>query len=204
VDVLLNLTEFPETTFPGKEGHTNYNYFYINEFSGMQDKFETERLVLTRISVQDALFFYHLVNTPPWIRFIGDRNIHTVDEAEQYIEKLIINPHIIYWVVTLKAGNTSIGIISFIKRDYLDYHDIGFALLPQYTHNGYAYEASGKVLNYATGILKMPVIAATTIRINVPSIRLLEKLNFRYNKSIEVGDEELLVYTTSSLQTNRG
>ena len=47
---------------------------------------ETERLILSKITVEDAPFILELMNTPGWLKFIGDRNVKTVYEASEYIK----------------------------------------------------------------------------------------------------------------------
>ena len=51
---------------------------------------ETERLIISEISIEDAPFFYDLVNDPEWIQFIGDRNVKTIADAENYLSTKII------------------------------------------------------------------------------------------------------------------
>jgi hypothetical protein len=41
---------------------------------------ETERLLISKFSLDDAPFFLKLANTPNWIKYIGDRNLKTVEE----------------------------------------------------------------------------------------------------------------------------
>jgi len=87
----------------------------------------TARLLIEPLQSSDHPFILDLVNTPGWLEFIGDRNLHSVSEAIVYINKIINNPSIKYWVIKLKESAIPIGIVSFIKRDYLQFHDIGFA-----------------------------------------------------------------------------
>ena len=47
---------------------------------------ETERLLLRNIEVTDAPFFFELFNSEGWLKYIGDRNIKTVADAEQQIK----------------------------------------------------------------------------------------------------------------------
>jgi hypothetical protein len=44
---------------------------------------ETPRLRLRRLVADDAAFYLALVTDPAWIRFIGDKNLHTVEEARR-------------------------------------------------------------------------------------------------------------------------
>src|SRR5215218_9705823 len=90
----------------------------------------TERLLIIPLATSDDSFILELVNTEGWISFIGNRNITSQVEAKAYIQKILENSNCSYWVVKLKEQQQSIGIITYIKRDYLEHHDIGFAFLP--------------------------------------------------------------------------
>lgn len=164
----------------------------------MKDSFETERLLLSKITPKNALFIFELVNTSGWIQYIGDKNIKTLDDANKYIEKLLNTPDLTYWVVKSKDTLSELGVITFMKRTYLDHYDIGFAFMPQYSNKGYAFEASILVLDYVLKELKMPAVVATTLPDNSNSIRLLERLGLQYEKRITFENTELLVYNASS------
>ncbi len=161
----------------------------------METIYTTERLSLSKLCIDDYEFMNELVNTSEWIKFIGDRNINTEEDAKNYVQKVIDNPNVIYWVAKLKTENTKIGIITFIKRDYLEHNDIGFAFLPKYAKKGYAYEATMPVLNDA--ITNHKRILATTIKENINSIKLLEKLGLSFKNEIEVGKDLLQIYSTT-------
>ncbi len=161
----------------------------------MKKNYTTQRLTLQKLSEDDAGFVNALVNTEGWIRFIGDRNVKSTDDAKAYIQKILANQNINYWVVKLQDSNTPIGIVTFIKREYLDHPDIGFAFLPEYAKKGYAFEAAKVVLNDSMDDPAHTYILATTIKENEKSISLLEKLGLRYLKEIENEDEKLLVYS---------
>ena len=160
----------------------------------MQKNYTTDRLLLTELTFDDIEFVMKLVNTDEWIKFIGQRNIKTVEDAKVYIQKLIDNPNINYWVVKLQ-DQTPIGVITFIKRVYLDHHDIGFAFLPRYAKKGYAYEAALAVLNDVMKDITHSTVVATTVPENVNSIMLLEKLGFAFSKEFENEGEKLFLYS---------
>lgn len=160
----------------------------------MKEKLESDRLYLRPINTADYIFIKTLVNTEGWIKFIGDRKIHTDDDAKNYVRKIIDNRSVIYWVVTFKNTNIPIGVITLIKRDALEFHDLGFAFLPEFTKNGYAFEASGLILDELKSTLSYPNILAITIPENSKSIALLEKLGFIFNEETIIEDESLLVY----------
>ncbi len=165
----------------------------------MQNKIITDRLSLNLLTLDDRDFVKSLVNTQGWIKFIGDRNVHTDDDAIAYINKIRNTQNLYYWVVSIKKENTPIGIISFLKRDYLENFDIGFAFLPEYNGNGYAYEAAKKVLSLVSKNPQYTVVLATTVPQNTNSIKLLIKLGLHFGKEIEVEKQKLHVYSNAIL-----
>ena len=75
----------------------------------------------------------------------------------------------------------------WIKRDYLEFFDFGFALLPDFYKKGYVTEASIAYLKYFFTNKSNLSIAA--INKNKPSIKLLERLEFEFFKEIEYEKE---------------
>src|SRR5664279_3267525 len=158
----------------------------------MQTTYVTSRLFLSPLSADDAAFICELVNTEGWLRFIGDRKVTDHESAVAYIQKIMDNANVIYWVVRIKDVQKPIGVITLIKRDYLDFPDIGFAFLPAHAGKGYAYEAVKTVLD---SLNSNPTILAITVQDNTRSIQLLEKLGFNLDKEVEQEGGTLLVYT---------
>lgn len=157
----------------------------------------TSRLLIKPLSLYDDEFIFELVNTEGWIKFIGNRNITSQLDALAYIQKILDNENIFYWMVQLKDSQESIGLVTFIKRDYLSHHDIGFAFLPGFQKMGYAYEATMAVLDKLISELKLSHIVATTVPGNIKSIKLLQKIGLTFEKEIEVEKEKLHVYGMS-------
>lgn len=160
----------------------------------MKNYFITERLSLSPLTLADDRFILELLNTPGWLEFIGDRNVQTPEQARDYISKINENSKVKYWVVRLRHQGTPIGIITYIKRDYLEFKDIGFAFLPVYTKKGYAFEATTSVLNHLTETPEIKSILATTVKDNVNSICLLDKMGFRFDRQIRIEAQNLLLY----------
>jgi RimJ/RimL family protein N-acetyltransferase len=161
----------------------------------MQATYTTERLFLRNLKADDNAFIFELLNTPGWIKFIGDRNIKTSEDADKYIQKITGNPDINYRVVTLQQDKTAIGLVTLIKRNYLDHPDIGFAFLPAYNRQGYAFEATNTVLYDLLKKSAYSTVLATTIPENNASIHLLKNLGFSFSKEITNEGEQLHVFT---------
>jgi RimJ/RimL family protein N-acetyltransferase len=152
---------------------------------------ETERMVLRQFCLDDASFILTLVNTPSWIAFIGDKNIHSIEAAEQY---LIDGPMKSYAAngfglsaVISKETNSPIGMCGLVNRDSLEDIDIGFALLPQYTGHGYAYEVASATMHHAKHSLGIQKVIAITDPKNISSIKLINKLGLQFEKTVELG-----------------
>jgi len=155
---------------------------------------ETERLVLRRLTTDDAAFILELLNDPAFLRYIGDKGVRTDADACRYIAT---GPMASYerhgfglYRVELKDGGEPIGMCGLLKRDYLPDVDIGFALLPAYRSKGYTLEAASAVLAHARDTLGLERVLAITSPDNVASIGLLERLGFRFDRMARPAENE--------------
>ena len=163
----------------------------------------TERLLLDILTPEDHEFIFQLVNTKEWIEFIGSRNVYSEEDAIAYIDKILSSENIFYWVVRKKSENVPVGIITFLKRQYLDHFDIGFAFLPEFMGRGYAYEAAKEILFMVCKNPDSDPVLATTIPDNINSIKLLLKLGFHFEKEIDVDGKKIQVYSNSGEKAAR-
>jgi len=151
-------------------------------------------LTLRPIAIVDAEFMLEIVNSPGWLKFIGDRNVHDIIDAEAYIQRILDNPLYFYHVIEMNDTTDPVGVISFLKRDTQQYYDIGFALLPTYEGSGIAFEAASKYLSTIQSLQTFDNIIAICVPENLKSIRLLKKLGFSYQNDFKQGDEVLSLY----------
>jgi RimJ/RimL family protein N-acetyltransferase len=155
---------------------------------------ETDRLRLRRLSVaDDAKFILRLLNEPSFIQNIGDRGVRTVEDARGYILKGPIASYEKFgfglMLVELKESGAPIGICGLLKRDIFEDVDIGYALLPEFWSRGYAFESAYAVMSYAREKLGSKQVLAVVNPDNQSSIRLLEKLDFRYARMVQLSDD---------------
>lgn len=164
----------------------------------MEIVIETPRLLLQKFIVEDAPFMLELLNTPLWIKFIGDRNVKTVAESEQYLLNGYIKSYQThgfgFYKVVLRETNEAIGICGIIKRDYLEDADIGFAFLPQFLGKGYGFESASATLDYAQNALKIKRLVAIVNPENIISIGLIKKIGMQFEKTIYSNKEELMLF----------
>lgn len=162
--------------------------------------FKTERLWLKPTNVDDAAFLQQLMNSPDWLRYIGDRQIHSEGDARRYIEDKIKPQYerlgFGAYTLSLLEGGAKVGICGLYDREGIDGIDIGFALLPAFTKQGYAWEAAYCLKQMAYGLFGLKKLSGITRRDNIASQRLLEKLGLVNQGSIQLPPEKvpLLLY----------
>jgi len=161
---------------------------------------ETGRLSLREFNTTDAAFIIQLLNSEGWLKFIGDRHIKTLEQAENYLTNGPMKSYSVNGfglsMVELKNTHTPIGMCGLIKRDNLPDIDIGFAFLEEFMGNGYAFEIAQATINFAKENLHKETILAITIPTNVRSINLLKKIGMKFEKnfSFEGSTEELMLF----------
>lgn len=145
----------------------------------------TPRLCMRRLHEDDATFILKLLNEPSFLKHIGDRKVRTLDDACDYIRGQctgLNGPK--EWgmrMIALKNG-APIGICGLLKREFLDHPDIGYALLPEYTGQGYAAEAADSMLNYGRSALGFDRILAIVNPENDRSVKLLKKVGMAFER----------------------
>jgi RimJ/RimL family protein N-acetyltransferase len=161
---------------------------------------ETERLQLRRLTLDDAAFLIEVFNDPAFKRFVGDRNIHTVDQARAFIEKGPFESYrrfgFGHYIVRLNGSGRPIGICGYVKRDALQDVDIGFSLLPPFRSQGYAFEAASAMMAYGRDTLGFRRIVAIASPDNDASIRLLGRLGLTFEGRVKLSADcdELNLY----------
>ena len=155
---------------------------------------ETQRLVLRKLAPDDAEFILGLLNQPSFLRYIGDKEVRNEADAVRYIQDGPVASYEKFgfglYLVQLKEGGVPIGMCGLLKRDSLPDVDVGFAFLPNYWLQGYAFESASAVMTYGREVLGIRRIVAITSLNNVASIRLLEKLGLKFERLIKLSEEE--------------
>ena len=162
--------------------------------------FQSERLIIRPTLEQDAELIYQLMNSPKFIKYVGDRQLYSLKDAEKYIQdKMLPQLHSLgysnYSLINKKNG-AKIGICGLYDREGLDGIDIGFGILAPYEGLGYAFESSSRIIKAGFEELEISEIKAITNKENISSQCLLVKLGFNLKGTIMLANEndELLLY----------
>lgn len=176
----------PKSNLPKKE-----NNFY-----------ETERLLIRPVAVDDTDIIFQLYNMPNFIKFIGNKNINSLSDAENYIKSKFL-PQIEKrgfgnYILVLKEGNQKIGSVGIFEREGLGVVDIGFSVLEKFEGKGLMFEAAQKVKSIGMEEFGLNKISAITSKDNFSSQKLIERLGLKFQKYVTLPneDEELMYYET--------
>ena len=151
---------------------------------------ETKRLQLLEFEKSHAAFILELVNEPAWLKYIGDKHIHNLEDAQNFIENNLRTSYAKngfgLYLAQLKATGEPIGMSGLVNRSGLDNIDIGFSFLARHRRKGYAYESSKAMLAYAKNSLRIDRVVAISHIDNPASGNLLEKLGLTFDRIIEL------------------
>ena len=116
--------------------------------------------------------------------------MRTVADAENYLKS---GPMASYGthgfglnMVLLKQQEIPIGMCGLVKRDELEYPDLGYAFLPEFWGKGFATEAGESILMDAVHTHQLKVVMAVTVPDNAPSSQVLIRLGFTLTGQIEL------------------
>lgn len=143
---------------------------------------ETDRLVLRRLSLNDAKEIYELRSDAKVAALIGKEPYLGIEEAMEYIGKIdnLVNKNeCIFWAVSLRGDSTLIGAVCLWNFDIAKGTvEIGYELLEGFQGKGMMREVIVPVLEYAFEVMGAEIITAFPSGENLSSVKLLEKLGF--------------------------
>ena len=141
-------------------------------------------------------------NDPAFIRHVTDRGIRTLPDAQDAMREGILRMYEEHgygpYRVALTATDQPIGICGLFKRDCFDVPDIGYATLPEFCGNGFAYEAACAVIDNAPGLGFERLLAIISPK-NDASIGLIRKLGFDFERMHRMpdDDDDVCIYSKS-------
>ena len=148
---------------------------------------------LRKFSPEDAEFILRLLNEPSFIKNIGDKGVRTLDDARFYI---LNGPVASYekfgfglWLVESRESGILMGMCGLLKREALEDVDIGYAFVPEFWLKGYALESALAVISYAREPLGLKRVVAIVNCDNESSIRLLERIGFRFERMVRLAED---------------
>jgi RimJ/RimL family protein N-acetyltransferase len=164
---------------------------------------DSNRLSIRQLKLSDAEFMVELLNEESFIRYIADKNVRSIADAEKHLEE---GPLASYkkwgfglYLVELKTSNVALGLCGLLKREELEGPDLGFAFLPKHCGQGYAVEAATRVLQHELYAHSLQSILAITRPDNHSSNQLLRKVGFVQTGVIDLYDSQNNFYQYTAI-----
>lgn len=158
----------------------------------------TRRLKLTEFTLDDAEVVLRILNDPGFHANIGDRKIRSVEEAKTYLRNAIFPSYeelgFSMFRLALKETDEVIGMCGLLKRDSLDYVDVGYALLQEHSGKGYASEAVEETIKLGLEDFNLDTLAAIISPHNQASIRIVEKFGFHFDRVIRMNERDVKLF----------
>jgi len=158
---------------------------------------ETERLLLREFVREDLNDFFSLVSDPEVTRYTHDGG-KTLDEVRTGMEERMFRDYKEHgygrWAMIFKPTGQLIGFAGLKYLPDLGEVDLGYRLMKAYWGQGLATEASKALLAYGFDVLRLPRIIGMADAENKASIRVLEKVGFRFEKLTTEKDYQIAWY----------
>ena len=144
---------------------------------------ETKRLIIEHFTCTD-IHMWASIEADPLVRKFVDGKCLSREEAGHYV-KMNMDSYAENgfgrFAVRSKTSKLLIGMCGFLRQD--EEIDFGYRYSAETWGKGIGYEAANKVLNYGLEHLKLKKICAGVAIENIPSIKILEKLGFKFEKN---------------------
>jgi ribosomal-protein-alanine N-acetyltransferase len=149
--------------------------------------FETERLFLRRMTLDDIDFYIKHFSAPDIVRstlYDAPADLGTaIDELKKYCIDGFLNDSSIRWGIALKESPDLIGTCGFYKWDKIAKQaEIGYDLAASFRRRGIMAEALTAMIDYAFGPVRLDRLEALVEQSNEGSTRLLRKLGFKIER----------------------
>lgn len=157
---------------------------------------ETGRLILREFSLEDAQDFYELNLDKEVMKYTADKAFSSVEESADLIrnyKQYELNGYG-RWTVVLKETNEVLGWCGLKYIDSVQEVDLGYRLHKRYWNKGYATEASMACLEVGFEQYNLDLIVGRTMKDNLASIRVLEKIGMTYWKDYDFEEHPGVYY----------
>ena len=162
---------------------------------------ETSRLILRPVRPQDHARLHALFTQPGVRRFVFDDEIITAEQATEIIStsgELFRSQQFGLWLAQRKmdtAATDPIGFGAFwFFRDPPEL-ELLYGVADEHLKQGYGREIARAVTEYGFTTLAMPEVRASTDAAHTASRRLLEALEFTYDRQAVVGELDTVFYS---------
>ena len=161
----------------------------------------TARCLIRETIPEDVESFYQIYSHPAITEYM-EGLYPEVEEERQYVRDYIEKVYTFFgfgvWTVIERESGAVIGRAGFSYREGFDEPELGFTIGVPWQRRGYAEEVCRAVLAYGWSALEFRQVQALVEPENIPSVRLCEKLGFRKDENVNVGEKEYYRFIVSN------
>ena len=142
--------------------------------------FETERLLIRKLVLEDLKPFHKMESNPKVLKYATGK-LKTFEQNKEELKELIAKynrPKNDFWIYTIERKKDAefIGTVALVKDGVDD--EIGYRFLEKYWKKGYATEICKGLIIYCKQI-KIPILIGYVVDENIASAKILERFNFK-------------------------
>lgn len=158
---------------------------------------ETERLRLTAFCERHFEAYASMLADPASTRFVGDGQ--ALDRMNAWRSMAMLLGHWVLrgygmWAVELRDSGEFVGRVGLHDPEGWPDLELGWMLMPEHCHHGYATEAARAALGFAFRTLKADRVISLIRVENTASERLARRLGGRHGTTIDFLGGSTLVY----------
>jgi len=140
---------------------------------------ETERLILRKISMDDAPDLFVLRTNEDAMKYINKPLPKSIDEIKVLIKNMNEITERIQWAIALKTENKIVGTIGYHRIEKEHYRaEVGYMLHPDYWNTGLMTEALKVIIDFGFDEMNLHSIEGNINPNNAVSRKILEKFGF--------------------------
>jgi len=156
---------------------------------------ETHRLRLRLFEPSDAEQLYQLYSDPDVMRFMrGTRSRQQAEEHIQAFAEQYAKTGFTLWAVEQKVDGQVIGRVGLWFLDGTEEVELGYLIAKSHWGKGFATEASVASLDFGFRQIALESIAAIAVPENGGSLRVMEKLGFKFVREDRYYDMNVLYH----------
>jgi len=160
---------------------------------------ETERLLIRPFKMEDIEPSYIMNLDAEVSKHTGDGGVVSKEEIERRIVENVFGDYEKHGfgrlAVELKGENKFIGFTGLKYLEDMDEVDLGYRFMKEYWGKGIATESAKACVNLGFNKLGLKRLIAMVLPENIGSIRVLEKLNFEFEKEIIEDNQLAKIYS---------
>lgn len=145
---------------------------------------ETRRLILRKMTLEDALDMYEYASDPEVTKYVTWDYHRSIDDSIRFLKSTIqkyVNKEVSEWGIIYKESDKFIGTCGYLWwNPSLSHAEIGYALSRKYWNKGLMAEAVKEVIRYGFEKMILNRIEARCRVENIASQRVMEKVGMKF------------------------